>query len=88
MWSTMSKNINWEVVKKWIIIFAISLIPTIYGGLLIDSVFDPLHHLNTIPAAVVNEDTGASPEGKDEMVNLGDQIAEKLLTNDAENNLA
>jgi putative membrane protein len=72
-----------------VVLFAIALIPIIYAGLLIWSNDDPTHNLDSVPAAIVNDDTGAerpsggASAGADESttVALGDDLEDELLSN-------
>lgn len=53
--------------------FAIALIPLVYGALYLAAFYDPYHHIQDIPVAVVNEDAGAQTQaGKS--VNAGKDI--------------
>jgi putative membrane protein len=73
-----------------VVLFAIALIPLIYAGLLIWSNEDPTHNLDSVPAAIVNEDTGAEKPaaagddgGSTEAteVDLGEDLEDELLSN-------
>ncbi|PSL39227.1 putative membrane protein [Labedella gwakjiensis] len=83
-----------------VVLFAIALIPLIYAGLLIWSNEDPTHNLDSVPAAIVNEDAGAekpaapgsddaaasSSTDSDATVSLGDDLTDELLSNDENTN--
>ncbi|MFF5424269.1 MULTISPECIES: YhgE/Pip family protein [unclassified Streptomyces] len=56
---------------------AILLLPLLYGALYLYSFWDPYSRLDKIPVALVNEDRGATTDGK--QVNAGDDITEGLL---------
>ncbi|WP_405853145.1 YhgE/Pip domain-containing protein [Streptomyces sp. NBC_00090] len=56
---------------------AILLLPLLYGALYLYSFWDPYSRLDKIPVALVNEDRGATADGK--KINAGDDIAEGLL---------
>ncbi|MFD9036610.1 YhgE/Pip family protein [Streptomyces sp. NPDC059567] len=56
---------------------AILLLPLLYGALYLWSFWDPYSRLDRIPVALVNEDKGATADGK--KINAGDDIAEGLL---------
>ncbi|WP_234285690.1 YhgE/Pip family protein [Streptomyces venezuelae] len=56
---------------------AILLLPLLYGALYLYSFWDPYSRLDKIPVALVNEDRGASADGKP--VNAGDDITKGLL---------
>ncbi|MFF1509964.1 YhgE/Pip family protein [Streptomyces sp. NPDC058326] len=56
---------------------AILLLPLLYGALYLYSFWDPYSRLDKIPVALVNEDRGATADGK--RINAGDDITEGLL---------
>lgn len=56
---------------------ALLLLPLLYGALYLWSFWDPYGRLDRIPVALVNDDKGASAEGK--RVAAGDEIAGRLL---------
>ncbi|MCX4773130.1 YhgE/Pip domain-containing protein [Streptomyces sp. NBC_01285] len=56
---------------------ALLLLPLLYGALYLWSFWDPYGRLDRIPVALVNDDKGASAEGK--RVAAGDEITGKLL---------
>ena len=56
---------------------AILLLPLLYGALYLYSFWDPYSRLDKIPVALVNEDRGATADGK--KINAGDDITEGLL---------
>lgn len=56
---------------------AILLLPLLYGALYLWSFWDPYSRLDRIPVALVNEDKGATADGK--KINAGDDIAKGLL---------
>lgn len=74
-----------------IVLIALSTIPLLYAGLLTWANIDPTHHLDRVPAAVVNLDEPAqkpsSPSsgpdsgssGAPETVNVGDELTKKLV---------
>ncbi|GGQ17368.1 YhgE/Pip family protein [Streptomyces roseolilacinus] len=55
---------------------AILLLPLLYGALYLWSFWDPYSRLDRIPVALVNEDRGATADGK--RINAGDDITEGL----------
>ncbi|OII70457.1 YhgE/Pip family protein [Streptomyces sp. CC77] len=55
---------------------AILLLPLLYGALYLWSFWDPYGRLDRIPVALVNDDRGATVDGK--KVNAGDDITEGL----------
>ncbi|MGY0694868.1 YhgE/Pip family protein [Virgibacillus sp. FSP13] len=67
--------------KKILIpIIAIIFVPILYAGMFLWSFWDPYGHLQDLPVAVVNEDTGANYEG--EALELGDELVNKLKDNE------
>ncbi len=67
-----------------VVIVAIALIPLIYAGLLTWANVDPSNNLDTIPAAVVNDDEPATTG--DTTVNLGESLTAELTSSTAGNN--
>ncbi|GGZ54227.1 membrane protein [Streptomyces inusitatus] len=61
-------------------VVAIVLLPLLYGALYLWSFWDPYGRLDRIPVALVNDDKGATADGK--KVTAGDEIAEKLRDSD------
>ncbi|MFJ8665813.1 YhgE/Pip family protein [Streptomyces sp. NPDC093600] len=55
---------------------AILLLPLLYGALYLWSFWDPYSRLDRIPVALVNEDRGATADGK--RINAGEDITEGL----------
>lgn len=66
----------WKDKKVTIAIFAVFTIPILYAGMFLWAFWDPYTYLDSLPIAVVNEDTGATFEG--EKLELGDELVEKL----------
>ncbi|WP_435970579.1 YhgE/Pip family protein [Streptomyces sp. Qhu_M48] len=56
---------------------AILLLPLLYGALYLYSFWDPYSRLDKIPVALVNEDRGATADGK--KIHAGDDITKGLL---------
>ncbi|MBT2440432.1 YhgE/Pip domain-containing protein [Streptomyces sp. ISL-36] len=56
---------------------AILLLPLLYGALYLWSFWDPYSRLDRIPVALVNDDRGATADGK--KINAGDDITDGLL---------
>ncbi|MFJ8224416.1 YhgE/Pip family protein [Streptomyces griseus] len=56
---------------------ALLLLPLLYGALYLYSFWDPYGKLDKLPVALVNDDKGATSDGK--RVVAGDDISEKLL---------
>src|SRR5699024_10178877 len=67
-------------VQLIIILTALALIPLIYASLLVWSVKDPTGSLDTMSAAIVNEDSPATID--DEELTLGDDLTDELLDSD------
>lgn len=67
-----------------VILVAIALIPLIYTGLLTWANQDPTHSLDGVPAAVVNEDSSVTTNGR--TLNLGSTLEEELTSSTANNN--
>ncbi|MFE0189068.1 YhgE/Pip family protein [Streptomyces sp. NPDC059008] len=55
---------------------ALMLIPLLYGALYLCSFWDPYDRLDKIPVALVNDDRGATADGK--KITAGDDLAEKV----------
>lgn len=65
-----------------IALIAISLIPLIYAGLFLLAFLDPYGSLVDVPAAVVNQDSGAQING--EQRNVGQELCDELVKNNEE----
>ncbi|SMH43727.1 putative membrane protein [Rathayibacter oskolensis] len=77
-----------RVQPRLVVVFAaIALIPLIYAGLLTSANLDPTHTLDTVPAAVVNEDTGATASDGSALA-LGDSVTDELLSSTSSSNFA
>ncbi|MDO5334671.1 MAG: YhgE/Pip family protein, partial [Coriobacteriia bacterium] len=61
------------------------LVPTLCAGFYASTQVTPLAHLNELPVAVVNSDTGATINK--EQRNLGNEVIEKLKSQPADNSL-
>ncbi|OKL35843.1 YhgE/Pip domain-containing protein [Domibacillus mangrovi] len=57
-------------------VIAIMIIPLLYSGVFLWAFWDPYGHLDKLPVAVVNSDTGADFEG--EQLELGNKLEEEL----------
>lgn len=68
-------------VQLIIILTALAFIPLIYASLLVWSVKDPTGSLDTMAAAIVNEDSPATTDDGDELT-LGDDLTDELLDSD------
>lgn len=66
--------------KVLIAIIAILFVPLMYAGMFLWSFWDPYDHLEDLPVAIVNEDTGATYEG--EHLEIGNELVDKLKEND------
>ncbi|MBM4791363.1 YhgE/Pip domain-containing protein [Streptomyces sioyaensis] len=55
---------------------ALTLIPLLYGALYLCSFWDPYSRLDKIPVALVNDDRGATADGK--KITAGDDLADKV----------
>jgi putative membrane protein len=60
-----------------IALFALMLVPLLYGGLYLWANRDPYAGLDRVPAALVVSDAGATTDGKD--VNFGKDVAKDIL---------
>lgn len=68
-------------VQLGIILTALAVIPLIYASLLVWSVKDPTGSLDTMSAAIVNEDSPATADD-DETLALGNDLTDELLDSD------
>ncbi|MEU1792110.1 YhgE/Pip domain-containing protein [Streptomyces sparsogenes] len=59
---------------------ALILLPLLYGALYLWSFWDPYGHLDKLPVALVNADTGATVKG--EKIHAGDEITRNLVRSD------
>lgn len=57
----------------------ISFIPILYSGFFLGSIWDPYGQAKNLPVAFVNEDKGASLNGK--LLNVGESVEKKLKDN-------
>ncbi|KGR90866.1 membrane protein [Ureibacillus massiliensis 4400831 = CIP 108448 = CCUG 49529] len=62
--------------KILIPILAVAFVPVLYAGMFLWAFWDPYAHMEDLPVAIVNEDTGADFEG--EALHLGNELANKL----------
>lgn len=63
-------------------VFALLLIPTLYGAAYLYANHDPYSHLDRIPAALVVEDTGATTSHGNEL-KAGKELADRLVSDAA-----
>lgn len=71
----------WKNKLLIVIVLAIILIPSIYAGLFLSSMWDPYGDLEYLPVAVVNKDKPVTYQGKE--LAIGDTLAENLEENDS-----
>lgn len=71
----------WKNKLLIVIVLAIILIPSIYAGFFLSSMWDPYGDLEYLPVAVVNKDKPVAYQGKE--LAVGDTLAENLEENDA-----
>lgn len=72
-----------KIVQTIVVLIGIATVPLIYAGLLSWANIDPTGRLDTVPAAVVNEDAGST----DPELQLGADLTEELVDSTANNNL-
>ena len=60
------------------VIFAVIVIPLVYSFFYLDAFWDPYSKLESLPVAVVNQDSGATING--ESRNIGNEITDNLKT--------
>lgn len=71
----------WKNKLLIVIVLAIILIPSIYAGFFLSSMWDPYGDLEYLPVAVVNKDKPVTYQGKE--LAVGDMLAENLEENDS-----
>lgn len=71
----------WKNKLLLIVVAAIILIPSIYAGLFLSSMWDPYGDLEYLPVAVVNKDEPVEYNGKE--LAVGESLAENLEENDS-----
>ena len=80
----MIKN-EWKSLLKnkilVVVVLAIIVIPVIYAGLFLKSMWDPYGNLKDLPVAVVNQDEPVKYEGK--TLNIGKDMQDALKNNDS-----
>lgn len=69
----MQKLKKYKIVA---VIIAVIIIPLVYSFFYLDAFWDPYSKLDYLPVAVVNQDSGATINGKEK--NLGNEILDKL----------
>lgn len=60
-------------------VVVISLLPIMYAGVFLKSIWDPYGHMDSLPVAVVNEDKSVDFQGK--KLDVGDQLVNNLKSN-------
>ena len=68
-----------KILKCATLIFGVLIIPMIYGGVYLASVWDAYGKLDLLPVAVVNQDKGAEING--EFKNMGEELVKNLEEN-------
>lgn len=63
------------------VLAVILLIPSIYAGIFLSSMWDPYGEISKLPVAVVNEDISVDYNGK--TLSIGEDLVKSLKTNDA-----
>lgn len=72
-----------KIVTNWValvVVIGLIILPSLYAWFNIKSSWDPYGNTKGIKVAVVNEDKGASYNGKD--INIGDSLVTELKKND------
>ena len=64
-----------------IVVMAIIIIPVIYAGLFLKSMWDPYGNLDQLPVAVINNDKSVEYDGK--TLSVGSDMVDELKDNDA-----
>lgn len=79
---------RWLHPRLIVVAAAIATIPLIYAGMLSWANIDPIGNLHNVPAAIVNNDTAATPQtgSKKTPVNLGTTLTDTLTTSTGDNN--
>jgi len=79
-------------VLRTVVTCALVIIPAFYAGFLVWSNVDPMHRMNLVPAAVVNEDQPVTlsdpPAGTSPDVHLGADLVANLVANTDDQNFA
>lgn len=64
----------------WLALIAVPLIVMLFGLLYVDTYVDPHERMKDMPVALINEDEGATVDGKHK--NFGNELVESILEND------
>ena len=67
----------WKDKKLTLSIAVMFFMPVLYSGMLLWACWDPYHHIDDFPVALVNEDQGAVLDGA--QLALGDEMIKGLL---------
>lgn len=78
-WTNLKLMANHKTLRVGSIILL--FIPLLYAGMFLAGYWDPYGHLNKLPVAIVNEDTGAVTEGKE--LHLGQDIVDNMKSSSA-----
>ncbi len=62
--------------KLLVAVLAVIIVPILYAGMFLWAFWDPYDHLEDVPVAIVNEDTGYEFEG--ETLAIGDELVDNL----------
>lgn len=84
MWRRMIKQELTHLFKNKLLLFVmivILLIPAIYAGMFLNSMWDPYGEIGRLPVAVVNKDVTVKYNGK--TLAVGDNIQTSLKDNNA-----
>lgn len=66
--------------KVLIPVLAVLIVPVLYAGMFLWAFWDPYAHLENLPVAIVNNDTGASFEGK--KLDIGKELVKEIKKSD------
>ena len=72
-----------KVLTNWValvVVIALIILPALYAWFNVKAMWDPYGNTRGIKIAVVNEDIGASLDGKE--INVGEEIVKKLEENE------
>lgn len=70
-------KMNKKMIKRIAVILGVVILPLLYSYFYLGAFWDPYSKLETLPVAVVNEDTGATIN--DEERNVGQELVDSLL---------
>ncbi|MER1998963.1 MAG: YhgE/Pip domain-containing protein [Lysinibacillus sp.] len=69
----------WKDKKLTLSIVVMFIMPLLYSGMLLWAFWDPYGHLDNLPVALVNNDSGSEIEGEE--LNLGEELVSNLKEN-------